>query len=181
MEVLIFIVIGVIIIAILVKPDSSDSTNAGKATTVVKEDYYEKLQQQEEERIKEEQKKEKQRLLEEKEKAVFNQYKDCQTLDIGVVGIFYRSAAAKDIIPYLTIDDQIKLIKEPTNPHDVYAVKVMHGRSKLGYVPTTESEDITKMIDEKRIKNVIVKTAGIFRAYSWEEGDIYLTITIFYK
>ncbi|KAA6332137.1 hypothetical protein EZS27_019325 [termite gut metagenome] len=130
----------VVIMLIVVSLVKSEGTQTRK--TIVKKENHEKLQQ-EEERIKEERKKEELRILEEKEKAVFEQYKDCQTLDIGVVGIFYRSAATKDIIPYLNIDDQIKLTKEPTNPHDTSAVKVMYGRNKLGYIPAIQSEEIT--------------------------------------
>jgi hypothetical protein len=49
----------------------------------------------------------------------------------------------------LSTNDRVKIVPEPDNSHDEYAVAITlaHGR-KIGYVPRTESEDVSACIDD---------------------------------
>lgn len=138
-----------------------------------------RLNKQLEEYRKEQEAKEK--ALKEKYTAILEEYKDCVSLEIEVKGIFARSARAKGLVPYLNVDDEIKLRKEPSNPYDPFAVKVMSDRIHLGYVPAENSEFVTGLIDRKAIKKVIVSNAGDAKLNSWDSPEPYLDLTILYK
>lgn len=123
----------------------------------------------------------KDKALREKYDAIAKEYKDYASMDVEVKGIFARSARAKDIVPTMTVDDDIKLKKEPTNQYDPFAVKVMYDRIHLGYVPADDSKFITGLIDKKSIKKVVVKFAGDSRLEPWNKPDPYLILTIYYE
>ncbi len=108
-------------------------------------------------------------------------FKDCMALEVDVKGIFYRSKAAKEEIPYLNAKDEIKLRKEPTNPYDDFAVKVMYERKHLGYIPKENSELVSNLIDQKRIKRILVTNTGDGKVSYFDEADPFLEITIFYE
>ena len=42
----------------------------------------------------------------------------------------------------------LTLRPEPTNPHDSYAVEILHGEAKLGYVPRFCNRHISQMLAE---------------------------------
>lgn len=113
-------------------------------------------------------------------KSIAEEYRNCASMDIEVKGIFARSARAKDLVPILNVNDEIKLRPEPTNPYDPYAVKVMCDRIHLGYVPAEDSKLITELIIQKNIKRVVVKFAGDSRIEPWDKPDPYLILTIYY-
>lgn len=112
--------------------------------------------------------------------AVAEEYKSYYSMDIEVKGIFARSRLAKETVPVLNIYDEIKLRKEPKNQYDPCAVKVMHERIHLGYVPAEDSQFITNLIDHKAIKKVVVKFSGVHQLYPWDKPDPYLTLTLYY-
>lgn len=149
-----------------------------------------------EEKVKEEQKKKelqdyldkaqkereaKEKALKEKYDAIAEEYKDYASMDVEVKGIFARSARAKELVPELTVNDEIKLRKEPTNAYDPFAVKVMYDRIHLGYVPADDSEFITGLIDRKAIKKVVVQCAGDTQIEPWDKPDPYMYLTIYYE
>lgn len=123
----------------------------------------------------------KERALKEKHDAIAAEYKDYASMEVEVKGIFARSSRAKDLVPDLDVNDEIKLRKEPTNMYDPFAVKVMYDRIHLGYVPADDSEFITGLIDRKAIKKVVVQTAGDAKVEIWDKPDPYLYLTIYYE
>lgn len=112
---------------------------------------------------------------------IYQTFADCEKLELEVKGIYYRSKAAKEEIPFLTIRDEIKLRKEPANEYDSNAVKVLYDRKHLGYVPREYSKLVTELIDSKSIKAIIVSNAGDGKIYSWDDPNPYLEITVFYQ
>lgn len=107
------------------------------------------------------------------------EYKNCLSIEFQVAGVYYRSEAVKEEIPHLSIYDEIKLSKEPNNQYDRYAVKVMLGRKKAGYVPKELSQFISSLISKRRVEKIIITDAG-------DNGDIfdpnpYLFIKVFYS
>lgn len=51
----------------------------------------------------------------------------------------------------------LELVSDPTNEHDPYAIKVMKGREKIGYIPAYYSEQVSKAIALGRKVNCRVK------------------------
>ena len=49
------------------------------------------------------------------------------------------------------VHDEIRLRKEPDNPYDPFAVKVLCDRKHLGYVPAELSKEVTELINKKMI------------------------------
>jgi hypothetical protein len=59
----------------------------------------------------------------------------------------YRYHAAAEVWPALRVGDELRLAREPENPHDANAVSVSwHGR-KLGYVPRRENAALAWGLD----------------------------------
>lgn len=100
-------------------------------------------------------------------------YKDEKYIEFQVSGVFYRSKSVKEDIPYLTASDEVKLTKEPNNQYDKFAVKVMLGRRKAGYVPKDYAEQVTRLINEDRILKTYISEAG-------DNGDLYDPNPYFY-
>lgn len=183
-----YIILIVVIIVVIIAIKRED-----KQTEIQKKDVFEKINREcelEQDRIEpiadcyinnDESNDEKKQELEDKRAEIFRLYENCHTLDFEVAGVSHRSRAIKDIIPYLNIKDEIKLVKEPTNQYDKYAVKVVFDRKKVGYVPRKHSKMVTHMIEEGMIQKIIVDRAGISRIYSWEDGYIYLYLIIFFE
>jgi len=48
----------------------------------------------------------------------------------------------------LRINDRLSLKREPTNPHDCYAIEVFQGEAKLGYLPRHENKVVARMMDQ---------------------------------
>lgn len=43
---------------------------------------------------------------------------------------------------------QLKLTREPRNPHDPFAVEIHLGKIKLGYVPRSDNKHISRLLDQ---------------------------------
>jgi hypothetical protein len=54
----------------------------------------------------------------------------------------------QEVCRHLRIGDKLKLMKEPYNPYDNYAVKVMYQDQQCGYIPKEYSQSIAELIDE---------------------------------
>lgn len=66
-----------------------------------------------------------------------------------IAGVSYRPGAA-DRLAELDDGDVLELEREPDNPHDENAVKVMHDGFHVGYVPRDLAPEIGKLIAEGR-------------------------------
>ena len=49
---------------------------------------------------------------------------------------------------FLCENDPLLLKREPTNPHDCYAIEVFQGEAKLGYLPRKENKVVARMMDQ---------------------------------
>lgn len=52
----------------------------------------------------------------------------------------------KELIKKLKEKDQLKLVAEPDNQYDKYAVEVFFQNKKLGYIPRTDNKPISRML-----------------------------------
>lgn len=62
--------------------------------------------------------------------------------------------------PRLTEGQDLRLVREPDNPHDMYAVEIYAGRKKLGYVDAAYSEKVSKALERGEKLVAMVDMAG---------------------
>ena len=65
--------------------------------------------------------------------------------DSPLAGFRYAEAAA--VWPQLREGDALELVREPENPHDANAVRVLWQGRKLGYVPRAENAALAWALD----------------------------------
>lgn len=53
-----------------------------------------------------------------------------------------------EIEPQLGESNLLTLKREPTNPHDCYAIEVFQNSAKLGYLPRAENKVIARLMDQ---------------------------------
>lgn len=118
--------------------------------------------------------------IKEEEERLNNQYYDkYKYIEFDVAGIHYRTTLAKETISSLDILSDIHLIKEPNNPYDKFAVKIVHNRKRIGYIPASESSKITQLIDNEQIYKILVIDSG--KDITSEYSDaVFITIRIYY-
>ncbi len=56
---------------------------------------------------------------------------------------FYKSLEESD----LPIDTELSLLRDPGNPFDSFAVKVMSGDSQIGWIPKGQNMEIARLLD----------------------------------
>lgn len=119
------------------------------------------------------------RLQKENDKLCNGYYNNYKYIEFDVVGIYYRTQLAKDTINSLDILCDIHLIKEPNNPYDSKAVKVVYDRKRLGYVPRGYSGQITTLIDRNLIEKVYVIDSGRDEFSTYSDGQ-FITLRVYY-
>lgn len=52
----------------------------------------------------------------------------------------------QEVQPWIRPGETLRLIPEPGNPHDRFAVEIYRGGSKLGYVPRSDNRHISRLL-----------------------------------
>jgi hypothetical protein len=103
---------------------------------------------------------------------------DKKTYLINVVGIRYENSDGSSRIKYLLNmkeGDTIRLVREPDNPYDEFAIKVVYGDNfQIGYLPRIYSKEISSFLDSNRN----YKVPNFFIERSKIGYKIYCSITI---
>ena len=63
-----------------------------------------------------------------------------------LAGFQYHRASA--IWPFLRVGEVVHLRREPSNPHDRYAVAVWFKNEHLGYIPRSENRTLARLMDQ---------------------------------
>lgn len=63
-----------------------------------------------------------------------------------VAGLAYYDV--ESVIYQLQAGDTLRLVAEPTNPHDEFAVEIFYGNRKLGYVPRSDNRHISRLLQQ---------------------------------
>jgi len=66
--------------------------------------------------------------------------------DFAIAGFRYCDGAKE--LPHLTAGTRLTLRAEPANPYDSFAVEILHGHAKLGYVPRFCNRHISRLLIE---------------------------------
>jgi len=80
-----------------------------------------------------------------------------------VVGLYYRPQIVQEAAQNLKGGERFLLVREPTNPHDPNAIKVMLDGIHLGYVPATE----TQFFEDQDFPVV-----GVFKEHTFTEKGV---------
>ncbi|MEW8524506.1 MAG: HIRAN domain-containing protein [Candidatus Thiodiazotropha endolucinida] len=73
-----------------------------------------------------------------------------------LAGFQYHRAAS--IWPFLRVGEHLHLKREPSNPHDRYAVAVWFKNEHLGYIPRRENRTLARLLDQgERLETTIVR------------------------
>ncbi len=73
-----------------------------------------------------------------------------------LAGYQYHRASA--IWPFLRVGEPLHLRREPSNPHDRYAVAVWFRNEHLGYIPRRENRTLARLMDQgERLEARIVR------------------------
>lgn len=64
----------------------------------------------------------------------------------SVAGFQYYQG--KEALPFLQVDEALRMIPEPENPHDRFAVEIYKNGYKLGYVPRGDDKHISRLLRE---------------------------------
>ncbi|MEW8029029.1 MAG: HIRAN domain-containing protein [Candidatus Thiodiazotropha sp.] len=73
-----------------------------------------------------------------------------------LAGFQYHRAAS--IWSFLRVGEQLLLKREPSNPHDRYAVAVWFKNEHLGYIPRRENRTLARLLDQgERLETTIVR------------------------
>ena len=118
-------------------------------------------------------------IKEEEDRLNNDYYNKYRYIEFDIAGIHYRTALAKETILSLDILSDIHFIKEPNNPYDKFAIKIVHDRKRIGYVPAHESSKVTQLIDNEQIYKIQVIDSG--KDITSEYSDaIFITIRVYY-
>jgi beta-galactosidase/beta-glucuronidase len=60
----------------------------------------------------------------------------------------YQYHRAASIWPFLSVGEQLRLKREPANPHDRHAVAVWFKNEHLGYIPRRENRTLARLLDQ---------------------------------
>jgi hypothetical protein len=63
-----------------------------------------------------------------------------------VAGLAYYEVKA--VIHALQPGAALRLVAEPTNRHDEFAVELWHGKHKLGYVPRSDNRPLSRLLQQ---------------------------------
>lgn len=61
-----------------------------------------------------------------------------------IAGLAYYSV--NEAIQQMRAGDSLRLVAEPTNIHDSFAVEIFHGAHKLGYVPRSDNRHLSRLL-----------------------------------
>jgi hypothetical protein len=63
-----------------------------------------------------------------------------------VAGLAYYDV--EGVIQEMQAGDALRLVAEPTNPHDGFAVEIWHSNHKLGYVPRSDNRHLSRLLQQ---------------------------------
>lgn len=76
--------------------------------------------------------------------------RDILVLEIHIAGTSYRENI-NQIEPTLNIGLMFRMVREPDNPHDLWAIAVYMDDYKLGFVPRDQNEVIARLMDAGKL------------------------------
>jgi len=84
----------------------------------------------------------------------------------------------KDIWAMMRVGDALQLTREPQNPHDANAVRVLWRNEMLGYIPRRENSDVARQMDRGApVKARIVRLKEARNPWQRIEFEVYVELS----
>ncbi len=84
----------------------------------------------------------------------------------------------KDIWTMMRVGDTLQLTREPQNPHDANAVRVLWRNEILGYIPRRENSDVARQMDRGApVKARIVRLKEARNPWQRIEFEVYVELS----
>jgi hypothetical protein len=84
----------------------------------------------------------------------------------------------RDLWTMMRVGDTLQLAREPQNPHDANAVRVLWRNEMLGYIPRRENSDVARQMDRGApVKARIVKLNEARNPWQRIEFEVYVELT----
>lgn len=84
----------------------------------------------------------------------------------------------KDIWAMMRVGDSLQLTREPQNPHDANAVRVLWRNEMLGYIPRRENSDVARQMDRGApVKARIVRLKEARNPWQRIEFEVYVELS----
>jgi len=74
--------------------------------------------------------------------------------NVACVGMHFRGAQAQEIVALLDETSVLSLEREPENPYDAYAIKVIFSDIHIGYIERGQAAWISPLLDEGNVASV---------------------------
>lgn len=78
----------------------------------------------------------------------------------------------KKILPYRFINKPVKLLQEPNNPHDPFAVMVQIAGEKIGYTSHDENKLVNSILSDHDVEFIFSFISGGKYKVVSENGDV---------
>lgn len=69
----------------------------------------------------------------------------------------FRYYEGQRLWPGLRANELLRLVREPSNPHDAKAVAVYRQGEKLGYIPRADNSVIATLMDQNRVLRAFIQ------------------------
>lgn len=84
----------------------------------------------------------------------------------------------RDLWTMMRVGDSLQLSREPQNPHDANAVRVLWRNEMLGYIPRRENSDVARQMDRGApVKARIVRLKEARNPWQRIEFEVYVELT----
>lgn len=84
----------------------------------------------------------------------------------------------KDLWAMMRVGDSLQLSREPQNPHDANAVRVLWRNEMLGYIPRRENSDVARQMDRGTpVKARIVQLKEARNPWQRIEFEVYVELS----
>lgn len=84
----------------------------------------------------------------------------------------------RDLWTMMRVGDTLQLSREPQNPHDANAVRVLWRNEMLGYIPRRENSDVARQMDRGApVKARIVKLNEARNPWQRIEFEVYVELS----
>lgn len=84
----------------------------------------------------------------------------------------------RDLWNMMRAGDHLQLLREPQNPHDTNAVRVLWRNEMLGYIPRRENSDVARQMDRGApVKARIVRLKEARNPWQRIEFEVYVELS----
>ena len=89
-------------------------------------------------------------------------------LDIVVAGTSFCKTLG-EVLPYLEEGTMLKMVRDPDNEHDEYAIAIYYGETRIGWVPRDLNQVVPRLMDAGKM--FFCRVHKISEIHGWVKID----------